>query len=135
MARILVAEDDEAMRVFLENALSRAGHEVSVLANGDAAASCAELEEYDLLVTDVMMPGLDGVDLARRILARWPNLGVIFVTGFAARALQATDVIDHGARVLSKPFKLAELVAQVDSMVARISAGARECLHSQPKSI
>ena len=122
MARILIAEDDDAMRVFLENALSRAGHEVSALANGDAAASCAEIEVYDLLVTDVKMPGLDGIDLARRILARSPNLGVIFVTGFAARALQATDIIGRGARVLSKPFKLAELVAQVDRMVARTRA-------------
>jgi two-component system cell cycle response regulator CpdR len=120
MARILVAEDDDAMRVFLEKALSRAGHEVSALANGEAAASCAELEEYDLLVTDVMMPGLDGIDLARRIVARSPKLGVIFVTGFANRAFQATDMIAHGARVLAKPFKLTELVAQVDAMTARI---------------
>ena len=119
MARILVAEDDDAMRVFLKNALNWAGHEVNALANGATAASCAEIEEYDLLVTDVKMPGLDGVDLARRILARSPKLGVIFVTGFATRAYQATDIISHGARVLSKPFKLSELVAQVDAMVAR----------------
>ena len=119
MARILVAEDDDAMRVFLKNALNWAGHEVNALANGATAASCAEIEEYDLLVTDVKMPGLDGVELARRILARSPKLGVIFVTGFATRAYQATDIISHGARVLSKPFKLSELVAQVDAMVAR----------------
>jgi len=119
MARILVAEDDDAVRVFLENALSRAGHEVSALANGDAAASCAELGEYDLLITDVRMPGLDGVDLARKVLANSPNLGIIFVTGYAAKAFQATDVIDHGARVLTKPFKLTELVAEVDSLMAR----------------
>ena len=119
MARILVAEDDDAMRVFLKNALNWAGHEVNALANGATAASCAEIEEYDLLVTDVKMPGLDGVELARRILARSPKLGVIFVTGFATRAYQATDLISHGARVLSKPLKLSELVAQVDAMVAR----------------
>ena len=122
MAKILVVEDDDAMRIFLENALSRAGHMVSALANGDAAASCAEIEDYDLLVTDIRMPGMDGIDLARQIIQRSPNLGVIFVTGFAATALQATDIIGRGARVLSKPFKLTELVAQVDSMVARSRA-------------
>lgn len=67
--RILIAEDDEAMRIFLENALSRAGHLVNALPNGESAASCSELGGYDILVTDVKMPGMDGVDLARLMLA------------------------------------------------------------------
>ena len=116
-ARILVAEDDDAMRIFLENALSRAGHEVSALPNGDSAATCAELGGYDILLTDVRMPGMDGVDLARHLLAGSPNLRIMFVTGFAATALQATDLISQGARVLSKPFKLSDLVQQVERMM------------------
>lgn len=115
-ARILIAEDDDAMRIFLEKALSRAGYRVSALPSGDTAAICAELGGYDILVTDVKMPGMDGVDLARLLLENSPELRVIFVTGFAARALQATDVIAKGARVLSKPFKLSELVGQVERL-------------------
>lgn len=116
-ARILIAEDDDAMRVFLENALSRAGHLVSALPSGDSAATCSSLGGYDILVTDVKMPGMDGIDLARHMLADFPELRVMFVTGYAASALQATDLIDKGARVLSKPFKLSDLVGQVESMI------------------
>ena len=116
--RILIAEDDEAMRIFLENALSRAGHLVNALPNGESAASCSELGGYDILVTDVKMPGMDGIDLARLMLAESPDLRVMFVTGFATSALQATDLIARGARVLSKPFKLVDLVGQVESMIA-----------------
>jgi len=115
--RILVAEDDDAMRIFLESALSRAGHQVSALPSGDSAATCAELGGFDMLLTDVKMPGMDGVDLARQMLAETPSLRVLFITGFAATALQATDVIAKGARVMSKPFNLSDLVGQVESMM------------------
>jgi two-component system cell cycle response regulator CpdR len=117
-ARILVAEDDDAMRIFLEKALSRAGHEVSALPNGESAVTCAELGGFDLLLTDVRMPGMDGVDLARYMLGDSPDLRVMFITGFAATALEATDLIAKGAKVLSKPFELSDLVGQVESMMA-----------------
>ncbi|NKB59416.1 MAG: response regulator [Alphaproteobacteria bacterium] len=119
MARILIAEDDQAMRVFLDRALSRSGHEVNAVPSGETAARYAETEAFDLLLTDVDMPGLNGVDLARQLLERSPKQAVLFVTGFAAQALQATDVLASGARVLSKPFALSDLVAQVDGVLAR----------------
>lgn len=119
MARILIAEDDQAMRVFLDRALSRSGHEVNAVPSGETAAQCVESEVFDLLLTDVDMPGLNGVDLARQVLEKSPKQAVLFVTGFAAQALQATDVLASGARVLSKPFALSDLVAQVDGVLAR----------------
>ncbi len=118
MARILIAEDDKAMRVFLDSALSRSGHEVNAVPSGETAARCAEMEEFDLLLTDVDMPGLDGVELARKFLEKSPEQAVLFVTGFAAQALEATDVLATGARVLSKPFALTDLVAQVNDVLA-----------------
>ena len=66
MARILIAEDDDAMREFLLHALTRSGHEVSALSSGDAAIQYAEAERFDLLLADVDMAGMDGVELARR---------------------------------------------------------------------
>ncbi len=117
-ARILIAEDDDAMRIFLLNALSRAGHDVNALPSGESAVTCAGLGSYDLLLTDVNMPGMDGVDLARLMMADSPGLRVMFITGYAEKALRATDVISQGARVLSKPFALSELVSHVQKMIA-----------------
>jgi two-component system cell cycle response regulator CpdR len=119
MARILVAEDDKAMRTFLDHALRRSGHEVNAVPSGDTAVQCTESQTFDLLLTDIDMPGLNGVDLARQVLKKSPAQAVLFVTGFAAQALQATDVLATGAQVLSKPFALSELVDQVEGALAR----------------
>lgn len=119
MARILVAEDDKAMRVFLDRALSHSGHEVDAVPSGDTAARHAANEAFDLLVTDIDMPGLNGVDLARQILEQTPKQSVLFVTGFTAQALEATDVLARGAKVLSKPFELSQLVELVNGVLAR----------------
>ena len=70
MAKILIAEDDKAMRVFLDRALSRSGHEVDAVPSGDTAARSVAKEAFNLLVMDIDMPGLNGVDLARQVLER-----------------------------------------------------------------
>lgn len=124
MARILIAEDDKAMRVFLDRALSRSGHDVNAVPSGDTASRYAQREPFDLLVTDIDMPGLNGIDLAREMLERSPRQAILFVTGYAAQALEATDVLACGARVLSKPFALAELVSYVDGFLARCEAAS-----------
>jgi len=87
--------------------------------SGETAVHCAENQVFDLLLTDVDLPGLNGVDLARQVLEKSPKQAVLFVTGYAALALQATDVLASGARVLSKPFALSDLVAQVEGVLAR----------------
>ena len=73
MARILIAEDDKAMRVFLDRALSHSGHDVNAVPSGDTAARYVENEPFDLLVMDIDMPGMNGVDLARQALAKTPG--------------------------------------------------------------
>jgi two-component system cell cycle response regulator CpdR len=126
MARILVAEDDTAMRVFLDRALSRSGHVVDAVPSGDTAAQYAEKEAFDLLVTDIDMPCMNGVDLARKVLERTPKQAVLFITGFTAQALEATDLLARGAKVLPKPFELSELVEQVNGVLARGTASTQE---------
>ena len=64
------------------------------------------------------MPGLDGIELARRAAKEQPGLKVMFITGFAAVALKAKEQTPKGTRVLSKPFHLRDLVNQVDRMLA-----------------
>ena len=117
MANILLAEDDHSMREFLTRALRRAGHEVESVSDGLEAMTCIAGTPFDLLLADVVMPGLDGIELARRAAKEQPGIKVMFITGFAAVALKARDESQRGARVLSKPFHLKDLVAEVDMML------------------
>jgi two-component system cell cycle response regulator CpdR len=115
MSRILLAEDDESLRGFLARALERAGYEVTACADGEEAVAVLD---WDLLLTDIVMPGIDGIEVARQAAARHPGLRIMFITGFAAVALAATDAAPAGAKVLSKPIHLREIVSEVERMIA-----------------
>jgi two-component system cell cycle response regulator CpdR len=117
MARILLAEDDGSLRGFLTRALERAGHEVTACENGDDAVDALEDGPWDLLLTDIVMPGADGIEVARIAANRQPGLRIMFITGFAAVALTAAQATPQ-AKVLSKPVHLRDLVAEVERMVA-----------------
>jgi two-component system cell cycle response regulator CpdR len=119
MARILLAEDDDQMRVFLARGLRRAGHAVDAVGDGEAALVRSTNAEYDLLLADVVMPGIDGIELARRMTARQPGLRVMFITGFAAVALQDDRLAPNRPRVLSKPFHLRHLIAEIDALLSQ----------------
>ena len=117
MPRILLAEDDESLRAFLARALERAGYEVTACADGEEAVAVLE-ENWDLLLTDIVMPGIDGIEVARQAAARHPDLRIMFITGFAAVALAAGNQAPAGAKVLSKPIHLREIVSEVERMIA-----------------
>lgn len=117
MPRILLAEDDDSLRGFLARALERAGYEVTACADGDEAAQVLD-EAWDMLLTDIVMPGLDGIELARLAAQRHPGLRIMFITGFAAVALAAGEQAPAGAKVLSKPIHLREIVSEVERMIA-----------------
>ena len=119
MAHILLAEDDEGLRVFLARGLRRAGHDVDAVGDGEAALALAREHAYELLLADVVMPGLDGVEVARRITARRPAIRVMFITGFAAVALGATGFGANRPMVLPKPFHLRRLIEEVETLLAR----------------
>jgi two-component system cell cycle response regulator CpdR len=118
MARILLAEDDEDMRRFLVRALVKAGHEVSSFAEGLSAFEELKGTAFDLLLTDIVMPEMDGIELARRAAELDPGLKIMFITGFAAVALHPDSRAPKEAKVLSKPFHLRDLVAEVERMMA-----------------
>ena len=119
MAKILLAEDDDSLRGFLMNALKKAGHSVKDCGDGEEALSLLEREVFDLLLTDIVMPGLDGIELARRGAELDPAMKIVFITGFAAVALSSGgSLTPSGAKVLSKPFHLRELVDEVDRVIA-----------------
>ena len=118
MARILLAEDDESMRRFLASALEKAGHKVVAFGSGDAAHERLLADMFDVLLTDIVMPEMDGIELARRAAELDPTLKIMFITGFAAVALNPESRAPKDARVLSKPFHLRELVQEVDRLLA-----------------
>ena len=115
MIRILLAEDDESMRLYLARALERVGYDVTAVDRGTAAVPLLENERFDLLLTDIVMPEMDGIELAQRAAEISPDVRVMFITGFAAVALKAGRRTPE-AKVLSKPFHLKDLVMEVDRM-------------------
>ncbi|WP_075997368.1 cell cycle two-component system response regulator CpdR [Salaquimonas pukyongi] len=118
MNKILLAEDDNDMRRFLEKALDNAGYQVIAYDNGASAYDRLREEPFNLLLTDIVMPEMDGIELARRATEIDPDLKVMFITGFAAVALHPDSDAPKDAKVLSKPFHLRDLVDEVEKMLA-----------------
>jgi two-component system, cell cycle response regulator CpdR len=117
MRRILLAEDDDSMRSFLERALDKAGYDVTAFDNGEDALARLKLEPFSLLLTDIVMPRMDGIELARHASEIDPELKIMFITGFAAVSTFSVTAPAKDARVLSKPFHLKDLVREVDRLL------------------
>ena len=118
MIRILLAEDDDVMREYLARALTSAGYHVTAVDRGTEAVPYVESGTFDLLLSDIVMPEMDGIELAQHCGRISPNTKVMFITGFAAVTLKAEQAAPS-ARVLSKPFHLKDLVREVDMMFGR----------------
>jgi two-component system cell cycle response regulator CpdR len=121
MIRILLAEDEEAMRTYLARALHNAGFEVVAVDRSTAALPLLEGGNFDLLLSDIVMPEMDGIELAQRCSELSPHTKVIFITGFAGVTLKATQELPE-AKVLSKPFHLRDLVLEVQRVFGQASA-------------
>jgi two-component system cell cycle response regulator CpdR len=146
--RILLAEDDDSMRAFIERALVKAGYEVESFGNGREAhdrlksdrlksdrsahegpedgrrgqggpGGPGSQEPFTLLLTDIVMPQMDGIELARRAADLDPDLKIMFITGFAAVTLNTDAKAVKDAQVLSKPFHLKDLVREIDRLLGR----------------
>ena len=118
MSKILLAEDDTDMRRFLVKALQNAGYEVISYDNGLSAYERLREEPFELLLTDIVMPEMDGIELARRASELDPDIKNMVITGFAAVALNSDSQAPKNAKVLSKPVHLRDLVNEVQKMLA-----------------
>jgi len=115
MIRILLAEDEQAMREHLTRALEKANYEVVAVDRGTAAVPLLEEQNFDLLLTDIVMPEMDGIELAQHCAAVCPETQVMFITGFSGVTLRAGESVPK-AKILSKPFHLRDLVMEVDRL-------------------
>ena len=114
MARILIAEDEIAIRTFICRALKLRGHDAVGVSDGGAAVVEIEKGEYDLLLTDIIMPVMDGISLALKISSEHPKLPILMMTGFVHERQRAKDVSGLIHNVISKPFSLDEICHAVD---------------------
>ncbi len=139
MGQILIAEDNPAMLRSLRMALHFGGHKVQAVSDGLEAVAALRRRHFDLLLTDIVMPKLDGVEVARHARVNQPGLRVTFITGFGEgalrernipidvtfitglgeKALRERNIAIYGMRVLSKPFNLREIIEHVDDMLLR----------------
>lgn len=115
--KILLAEDDSDMRRFLGKALENAGFDVASFDNGLSAYNRLREEPFELLLTDIVMPEMDGIELARKATELDPDIKVMFITGFAAVALNPDNHTPREAKILSKPFHLRALVNEVQKLL------------------
>ena len=118
MAKILLVDDDGTLRKVLRRAMQKAGHDVAMADSAVSALPVLSEQRFDLLLTDIVMPEMDGIELARRASKADPEMRIMFITGFAAVALNPHNHVPNGAKVLSKPFHLRDLVTEIDKVLA-----------------
>jgi two-component system cell cycle response regulator CpdR len=118
VARILVAEDEAAVSAFVVRALSHRGHQVVAVGDGLAAVEKLGAERFDLLLTDIVMPGLDGIALALKASRDYPQLRILLMTGYAAERQRAHNLEALVHRVIAKPFTLTEICDAVETALA-----------------
>lgn len=119
MARILIAEDEEATRVLLARALELDGHSVHAVDDGAAALEYLQSEgEADLLLTDISMPLMDGIALALSVSRDWPALPIVLMTGFADQRERASGMDSLIKGVIVKPFQIEDVRAKIREVLA-----------------
>src|SRR3954451_6803226 len=126
MADLLLVEDDDAISEPLLRALVREGHQVAHAASGEAALEYLEADTFDLVVLDVGLPGIDGIEVCRRVTERRPRPAILMLT---ARSSELDEVLglDAGADdYLTKPFTLSVLAARVRALLRRGAPEAAE---------
>jgi two-component system, NtrC family, response regulator PilR len=126
MAKILVADDELSMRQFLEILLKKEGYEVVCAADGEEAFSRFQAEPCDLLISDIKMAKMDGLELLRRVKERNPNMSVVMITAYASPE-DAIAAMKSGAYdYLTKPFKLEEIKAVIRNALGKTVGQAAE---------
>jgi CheY-like chemotaxis protein len=120
MSKILLAEDDDNVRAFVARALAIGGHDVVEAEDGGLALEALGDEEgrFDLLLSDIKMPVMDGIALALAAAARYPDLTILLMTGFADQRERAHGLEALIHDVVPKPFSLAEITAKVEEALA-----------------
>ncbi len=126
MARILIADDEDSMRRLVARALAMDGHETVTVEDGAEALErlVSEAGQYDLLLTDIRMPVMDGIALALAVTRDFPDVTILLMTGFADQRERASNLEAIIHDVVVKPFSVADIrTAVADALASRRPAG------------
>ena len=118
MAKILITEDEDALRSFVARALRLDGHETVEAGDGADGLACLEAQAFDLLLSDIRMPVMDGIELAHKAAAAHPALKILLMTGYAEQRERADDLASKIVDVVSKPFSLPDIRRAVAQALA-----------------
>ncbi|MEX6506930.1 response regulator [Jiella sp. M17.18] len=120
MAKILIAEDDLGVRRLVARALGLEGHDIVTAEDGELALDRLIEEDgaFDLLLSDIRMPAMTGIELAHEAAAKWPDLPILLMTGYAEQKEAAEDLAAIVVGVVDKPFSLAEIRREVGRVLA-----------------
>lgn len=115
MKRILVVEDDASVRTFTARALSVDGHQVEMAEDGMEGLEIITRDAggFDLILSDIRMPAMDGIEMAKEAKASFPSLRILLMTGFADQRERASDLEQVAIDVVDKPFTLADIRSAV----------------------
>ncbi len=123
-ARVLVVDDEAYIRDLIRDTLRSRQYEVGTASNGSEALDVLSRGTYDLLVTDVVMPGMNGLDLVKQVRRQHPRVRIIVLTGFP-RSADIGDFLAEGVDdFLSKPFRANDLVTVIRRLEDKIAAAA-----------
>jgi CheY-like chemotaxis protein len=118
MARILITEDEDSLRSFVARALRMDGHETIEAADGAEGLEALAEGTFDLLLSDIRMPVMDGIELTHKAAAAHPGLKILLMTGYAEQRERADDLATKIIDVVSKPFTLPDIRTAVARALA-----------------
>ena len=118
MARILITEDEDSLRIFVARALRLDGHETVEAADGAQGLETLQEGQFDLLLSDIRMPVMDGIELAHKAAEAHPDLKILLMTGYAEQRERAEDLAEKIVDVVSKPFSLPDIRTAVARALA-----------------
>lgn len=116
---ILVADDEPAVRQFVERALNYAGYAVTAVPDGNAALEALAKRKYDLLLTDIVMPDLDGIALSLKVSKDYPGTKILMMSGYANQRQRAHNLDFLAHEIISKPFALEDIMQRVKALLAK----------------
>jgi len=118
LPRVLVAEDNPAVREFIVRSLASVGYAVTAAIDGQQALDMLAGEKFDVLVSDIVMPNVDGIALAMKATRLFPDLRVVMISGYAQERMRAHNLDTLVHKILAKPFSLEEICDAVKNALA-----------------
>lgn len=115
---ILVVDDEPLIRSFVERALNYAGYAVATATDGIAALEALKKQRFDLMISDIVMPDMDGIALSLKVSQDYPKVKILMMTGYAHQAQRLHNIESITHEVVSKPFTLEEITRRVEDIIA-----------------